>query len=95
MSRWTAERRASVGIAAAWMGAIALGSLVSALPYSGTVGERYSPLRFLRAPGDRPDIWIVPVLEWAVIVGTLAWVFLTGGARFRAVRRAPNGSDVS
>jgi hypothetical membrane protein len=32
----------------------------------------------LAAPDVRPDIWIVPILEWAVLIGILAWVFLTG-----------------
>ena len=32
----------------------------------------------LAAPDVRPDIWIVPILEWAVLIGILSWVFLTG-----------------
>jgi len=30
------------------------------------------------APDARPDVWIVPILEWAVLIGILGWVFLTG-----------------
>jgi hypothetical membrane protein len=32
----------------------------------------------LAAPEVRPDLWIVPILEWAVLIGILGWVFLTG-----------------
>jgi hypothetical membrane protein len=32
----------------------------------------------LAAPDVRPNVWIVPILEWAVLIGILAWVFLTG-----------------
>jgi hypothetical membrane protein len=32
----------------------------------------------LAAPDVRPDIWIVAILEWGVLIGILGWVFLTG-----------------
>ena len=32
----------------------------------------------LAAPEVRPALWIVPILEWGVLIGILAWVFLTG-----------------
>jgi len=38
----------------------------------------------LAAPEIRPDAWIVPILEWAVLIGILAWVFATGWTWWRA-----------
>jgi hypothetical membrane protein len=40
----------------------------------------------LAAPDVRPDVWIVPILEWAVLIGILAWVFATGWTWLRAAR---------
>ena len=40
----------------------------------------------LGAPEVRPDIWIVPILEWAVLIGILAWVFATSWTWWRGVR---------
>jgi hypothetical membrane protein len=47
-----------------------LGFLVVLAPLLGGDG--------LAAPESRPDVWIVPILEWAVLIGILTWVFLTG-----------------
>jgi hypothetical membrane protein len=38
----------------------------------------------LAAPDVRPDVWIVPILEWAVLAGILLWVFATGWTWRRA-----------
>ena len=40
----------------------------------------------LAAPEVRLDFWIVPTLEWAVLIGILAWVFATGWTWLRAAR---------
>jgi hypothetical protein len=40
----------------------------------------------LAAPDVRQSLWIVPTLEWALIVGILAWVFLTAWTWRRATR---------
>ena len=40
----------------------------------------------LAAPDVRQSFWIVPTLEWALIVGILAWVFLTAWTWRRATR---------
>ena len=50
-----------------------------------------SPAEVLAAPDHRPAFWIVPTLEWAVIAGILAWVFLTAWAWRRALRRGTTG----
>jgi len=39
----------------------------------------------LAAPAVRRAFWIVPTLEWALIVGIVAWVFLTAWSWRRAV----------
>ena len=39
----------------------------------------------LAAPQVRPDIWIVPILEWAVLIGILAWVFATSWTWWRGI----------
>lgn len=39
----------------------------------------------LGAPEIRPDVWIVPILEWAVLIGILAWVFASGWTWWRAM----------
>ena len=41
----------------------------------------------LAAPEIRPDVWIVPILEWAVLIGILTWVFATGWTWWRGIRR--------
>jgi hypothetical membrane protein len=38
----------------------------------------------LGAPPVRPDFWIVPTLEWAVIAGILAWSLLVGLSWWRS-----------
>lgn len=38
----------------------------------------------LAAPEVRPEIWIVPILEWAVIIGILVWTFATSLTWWRA-----------
>lgn len=40
----------------------------------------------LAAPEVRPDVWIVPILEWAVLIGILGWTFATGWTWWRALR---------
>jgi hypothetical membrane protein len=40
----------------------------------------------LAAPDERRAFWIVPTLEWALIIGIVAWVFLTAFAWRRATR---------
>jgi hypothetical membrane protein len=57
-----------------------IGFLVS-LQTEGLVGEEA-----LAPPDVRRAFWIVPILEWALIVGILAWVFLTAWAWRRATR---------
>jgi hypothetical membrane protein len=57
-----------------------VGFLVS-LQTEGLVGEDA-----LAPPDIRLDVWIVPTLEWALIVGILAWVFLTALAWLSATR---------
>ena len=41
----------------------------------------------LAAPPIRPAVWIVPLLEWLVLVGILAWVLTTGVTWYRAESR--------
>ncbi len=31
----------------------------------------------LAAPEVRPDVWLVPILEWAVVIGILGWTLAT------------------
>jgi hypothetical membrane protein len=38
----------------------------------------------LAAPAARPAVWIVPSLEWLVLIGILAWVCATGVTWWRA-----------
>ncbi len=57
-----------------------VGFLVS-LQTEGLVGEDA-----LAPPEIRQAFWIVPTLEWALIVGILAWVFLTAWTWRRATR---------
>jgi hypothetical membrane protein len=57
-----------------------IGFLVS-LQTEGLVGEDA-----LAPPEIRRDFWIVPTLEWALIIGILAWVLLTSLAWLRAAR---------
>lgn len=40
----------------------------------------------LASPAIRRSFWIVPTLEWALIVGIIAWVFLTAWAWRQATR---------
>lgn len=40
----------------------------------------------LAAPEIRPDVWIVPILEWAVLLGILLWVFATALTWWRGER---------
>ena len=40
----------------------------------------------LGAPDPRPTFWIVSTLEWAVLIGILAWVFGTGWTWWRTLR---------
>ncbi|MHB8891431.1 MAG: DUF998 domain-containing protein [Candidatus Limnocylindrales bacterium] len=40
----------------------------------------------LGAPAVRPALWVVAALEWAVIVGILAWTFLVGLCWRRGLR---------
>ena len=40
----------------------------------------------LAAPEIRPDIWIVPILEWAVLIGILAWVLAASWTWWRHIR---------
>jgi hypothetical membrane protein len=40
----------------------------------------------LAAPEIRPDVWIVPILEWAVLIGILIWVFATSWTWWRQAR---------
>ena len=43
----------------------------------------------LAAPDIRPQpIWIVPTLEWAVVIGILAWTFASSFTWWRAERGA-------
>ncbi|HEY5628689.1 MAG TPA: DUF998 domain-containing protein [Candidatus Limnocylindrales bacterium] len=35
----------------------------------------------------RPDVWIAPILEWATLIGIMAWVLLTSLAWLRQLRR--------
>lgn len=60
-----------------------IGFLVS-LQTEGLVGEDA-----LAPPEVRRDVWIVPTLEWALIIGILAWVFLTALTWLRASRSSP------
>lgn len=55
-----------------------IGFLAVLLPLLGGEG--------LGAPTVRPSFWIVPVLEWAVIGGLLAWVLLASITWLRALR---------
>lgn len=57
-----------------------IGFLVS-LQTEGLVGEDA-----LAPPEIRQDFWIVPTLEWALIIGILTWVFLTAWSWRRATR---------
>ena len=59
---------------------------LASLQAEGLVGEDA-----LGPPAVRPDAWIVPTLEWALIVGILAWVFLTAFAWWRASRPGEPG----
>ena len=45
----------------------------------------------LAAPETRPAFWLAPTLEWAVIVGVMAWTLLVALAWIRADRRAAAG----
>jgi hypothetical membrane protein len=57
-----------------------IGFLIS-LQTEGLVGEDA-----LAPPEVRQDVWIVPTLEWALVIGILAWVFLTALSWWRATR---------
>ena len=39
----------------------------------------------LGSPQIRPDFWIVPILEWAVLISILLWVFATGWTWWRRI----------
>ena len=64
----------------AWIGvftvAAFIGFLIVLLPLIGGEG--------LGAPENRPDVWVVSILEWAVIAGILAWTFATSITWWRA-----------
>jgi hypothetical membrane protein len=66
----------------AWIGVLTvaafIGFLIVLLPLIGEEG--------LGAPSVRPDVWIVPILEWLVIGGILGWTFATSLTWWRAVR---------
>ena len=38
---------------------------------------------------DRPDVWIAPILEWAVLVGIMAWTLMAGLAWRRTLTARP------
>lgn len=42
-----------------------------------------SSVDVLGVPEGRPDVWIVPILEWLVIASVLAWIALTALALHR------------
>lgn len=56
------------------------------LRVGGLVGEDA-----LGSPDLRPDVWIVPILEWALVIAILAWTFLTSLTWWRATQRAVGG----
>jgi hypothetical membrane protein len=64
----------------AWIGvftvASSLGFLIVLLPLLG--GEGFA------APSVRPDVWIVPILEWAAVIGLLGWTLATSVTWLRA-----------
>ena len=41
------------------------------------------------AIADRPDVWIAPILEWAVLVGIMAWTLMAGLAWRRTLKVKP------
>ena len=68
-------------------------AIIGALTVLAFVGFLYSiqvdPLigeDMLAAPENRPDVWIVATLEWAIIVGILSWTALTAWCWRRSVR---------
>jgi hypothetical membrane protein len=58
--------------------AVFIGFLIVLAPLLGGDG--------LAAPEVRPDFWIVPTLEWALIIGILGWTFATSLTWWRATR---------
>ena len=60
---------------------VAFVSFLVSLFTEGLIGDRG-----LAAPDVRASFWIVPTLEWALIVGIVTWVFLTAWSWRRGTR---------
>ena len=70
-----------------WLSIIGLLTVIAFVGFLGSLAaEGLLTGDGLAAPKDRLDFWIVPTLEWALIVGILGWVFLTALSWLRAPR---------
>lgn len=70
-----------------------LGSVAAALAIAFTVSLRVDDFSRRRMASEgpilgRPDVWVAPILEWAALIGIMAWVVLTAVAWSRRLGRA-------
>ncbi len=70
-----------------WLGVIAGFTLIAMLGFLVSLGiDPVITDQALGVPQARPDIWSVPILEWAVLRGILAWTALAAWWWWRRAR---------
>lgn len=70
-----------------WLSAVGALTVVAFVAFLVTLRiDRSVTADALASPEARPEVWVAPMLEWAVIVGIVSWVFLTAAAWWRATR---------
>lgn len=93
---WIAVALASLDIARRrdprfprWLALVGLATVAAFIGFLVEV-SRVPPSagHILASPADRPAFWLLTTLEWAVIVGILAWTFLTATTWWRVERAA-------
>ena len=69
-----------------WLAIVGAATVIAFLAFLGALGA--DPLvaaGALDVPAERPAVWSVTMLEWAVIAGIVAWTFLAAAAWWRAL----------
>lgn len=69
-----------------WLAIIGALTVVAFIGFLSVLLPLISSGAGLGAPDPRPEFWIVSTLEWAVLIGILAWVFATAWTWWRARR---------
>jgi hypothetical membrane protein len=74
----------------AWLAIVGAVSVVAFIAFIVSLGVDDFARQRMASEGPiigRPDVWIAPTLEWAALIGIMAWVLLASIAWWRQLRR--------